>query len=304
MPPVKGLEAYAAKYPGRVVHSKYYRSPSVYQGKRVLIIGNSASGFDITNQVVTTAQLPVYQSRRSKNRFDGDEPPDGIFWKPVIAEYRADGGGQILFADGTSLAFDDVDTIVYCTGYRPSFPFWNAAANGHELYDYDNDKLVGNYWHTFFYDHPTLALVGMPRTLTFRSFEYQAVAVARLWAERAATPLPSVAEQQKWERDRLETTRRDGTRFHDVGGPGQGQDKVDVMFEYFQRLYDIAGLGTLRGKGRVPPAVSDEMMWALEHEKKYPPPKKGKEGDSASDSIEAGEGEDDGWVVVGRGLKD
>ncbi|KAK8115452.1 hypothetical protein PG984_011954 [Apiospora sp. TS-2023a] len=306
IPPVKGLKAYTEKYPGRVIHSKCYRSPSLYRSKKVLIIGNSASGFDITNQVVTTAQLPVYQSRRSKNSFDGDEPPDGIVWKPVITEYGA-GDGRIVFADGTSLGFNDVDTIIYCTGYRPSFPFWNASANGQELYDYDNDKLVGNYWHTFFYDHPTLALVGMPRTLTFRSFEYQAVAVARVWAGRAATPLPSVAEQQKWEKARLEATRRNGTRFHDVGGPGQGEETMDGMFQYFQKLYDIAGLNTLRGKGRVPPVVSDEMMWALEHEHKYPPPKEGKDGgaevdvgSAAAEMAEEG-GNAEGWVLVDRG---
>ncbi|KAK8054401.1 hypothetical protein PG996_013702 [Apiospora saccharicola] len=298
------LEAYDGKYPGRVIHSKCYRSPSLYRGQKVLVIGNSASGFDITNQIATTAQLPVYQSRRSKNKFDGDEPPDGIVWKPVITEYRAE-DSRITFADGSSLGFDDVDTVIYCTGYRPSFPFWNASANGHELYDYENGKLVGNYWHTFFYGHPTLVLVGMPRTLTFRSFEYQAVAVARVWAGRAATALPSVAEQQKWERDRLEATRRAGTRFHDVGGPGQGET-VDGMFEYFQKLYDIAGLNTLRGKGRVPPVVSDEMMWALEHEHKYPPPKKGKEGGaevgfgSAAEMAEEG-GNAEGWVMVDRG---
>ncbi|KAK7931156.1 hypothetical protein PG985_001868 [Apiospora marii] len=309
VPPVKGLQAYVEKYPGRVVHSKSYRSASLYRGKRVIVIGNSASGFDITNQVATTAQRPVYQSRRSKGRFDGDHPPDGIVWKPVITEYRLE-DGCIMFADGSSLGFNEVDTVIYCTGYRPSFPFWIAAANGGQaLYDNADDKLVGNYWHTFFYDHPTLALMGMPRTLTFRSFEYQAVAVARVWAGRAATPLPPVAEQREWERDRLAAVRRSGTRFHDVGSPGQGDGTVGGMFEYFQGLYDIAGLGTLRGKGRVPPVVSDEMMWALEHVKKYPPPKKGKDGGGETDvdsvAVRAEEcGEDDGWVVVNRGHKD
>ncbi|KAK8023421.1 hypothetical protein PG991_006660 [Apiospora marii] len=293
VPPVKGLQAYVEKYPGRVVHSKSYRSASLYRGKRVIVIGNSASGFDITNQVATTAQRPVYQSRRSKGRFDGDHPPDGIVWKPVITEYRLE-DGCIMFADGSSLGFNEVDTVIYCTGYRPSFPFWIAAANGGQaLYDNADDKLVGNYWHTFFYDHPTLALMGMPRTLTFRSFEYQAVAVAR----------------REWERDRLAAVRRSGTRFHDVGSPGQGDGTVGGMFEYFQGLYDIAGLGTLRGKGRVPPVVSDEMMWALEHVKKYPPPKKGKDGGGETDvdsvAVRAEEcGEDDGWVVVNRGHKD
>ncbi|KAK8085881.1 hypothetical protein PG997_007152 [Apiospora hydei] len=290
------VEAHPSQYPGRVVHSKYFRSASVYRSKKVLVIGNSASGHDITNEVATVARAPVYQSRRHKNRWDGDAPPVGIAWKPVITEYRPE-NGQILFADGSCLDDDDVDTVIYCTGYRPSFPFWNAAANGRELYDYNDNKLVGNYWHTFFPDYPNLAVVGMPRTLTFRSFEYQAVAIARLWAVRASTPLPTSHEQRRWEKERLEAVRREGTGFHDVGRQGEhGGD----MLEYFRKLYEIAGLGTLRGKGRVPPVLSDEVMWALDHLMKYPTPGKGKDGDKAA-SADAG---DEGWVVVDRAEKD
>ncbi|KAK8015224.1 hypothetical protein PG990_008520 [Apiospora arundinis] len=294
VPPVKGLESYIEKYPGRVVHSKYYRSPSVYRSKKVLIIGNSASGYDVTNQVATVAHLPVYQSRRTKNSWDGDTPPDGIAWKPVITEYRAD-DGRIVFADGTSLHYDDVDTVIYCTGYRPSFPFWNASTNGRDLYNYEDGKLVGNYWHTFFHDHASLAIVGHPHTFTFRSFEYQAIAIARLWAGRAATPLPSAEEQRRWEEDRLQAVRRNGTKFHDVLW-----ENGEVL-AYLQGLFDIAGLGTLRGKGRVPPVLSDEVMWALEHLKKYPVPGKGKDGGNGDGtSEEKGGVGDDEWVVVER----
>ncbi|KAI1771699.1 hypothetical protein F4818DRAFT_454486 [Hypoxylon cercidicola] len=40
IPHVPGLEEYAQKFPGRVMHSKYYRSPHPYAGKRILVIGN------------------------------------------------------------------------------------------------------------------------------------------------------------------------------------------------------------------------------------------------------------------------
>ena len=89
MPQVKGLNAYLEKFPGRVVHSKYYRSPAVYTDKKVIVIGNSASGYDVARDLLSTARLPVYQSRRSKGRSEGDEPPPGIEWKPVITEYEA-----------------------------------------------------------------------------------------------------------------------------------------------------------------------------------------------------------------------
>ncbi|KAI1206687.1 putative dimethylaniline monooxygenase [Annulohypoxylon truncatum] len=294
VPRVDGLEAYVAAYPGRVQHSKYYRSPLPYAGKKVLVIGNSASGHDLTAELVSTASLPVLQSRRSPSRWDGDTPPPGIRWKPVIRSYSAS-TGSIHFSDGTTLRESDVDHVIYATGYKPSFAFWNAARNGGPLYDYAANKLVGNYLHTFFRAYPTLAVVGVPRVLTFRSFEYQAVALARLFSSRNARPLPSVAEQERWEREREELTRREGRKFHDVDW------ESGETFAWLEALFDIAGLGTLRGEGRIPPALTEEMIWAIEHVKKYPEPGKGKDADGDKDGEERQDGE---WVLVERQRKD
>ncbi|KAI0848154.1 FAD/NAD(P)-binding domain-containing protein [Daldinia vernicosa] len=311
IPHVKGLQEYARKFPGRVSHSKYYRSPLPYTNQRVVVVGNSASGHDLTAELVSTARLPVFQSRRSKSRWDGPEPPPGIAWKPVVSSYDASDGGSILFADGTRLA--DVDAVIYATGYNASFPFWNAAnsANGAPLWDYASGKLVGNYWHTFFRAHPTLGIVGVPRVLTFRSFEYQAVALARVFAGRNAVPLPPAAEQERWERERLESTRREGRRFHDINWE-RGETA-----EWLEGLFRIAGLGTLRGDGRVPPPLTKEVVWAIEHLRKYPEPGKGKDGDDGDGDGEGKEDDlviearsdqtsiqDDGWVLVDRRHKD
>jgi cation diffusion facilitator CzcD-associated flavoprotein CzcO len=67
VPQVKGLEEYLKLYPNRVNHSKTYRSPSIFRDKKLLVIGNSASGHDIVVDLLTMAHLPVYQSRRSKS---------------------------------------------------------------------------------------------------------------------------------------------------------------------------------------------------------------------------------------------
>lgn len=228
----------------------------------MLVIGNSASGHDVVNELTTTATLPVYQSRRSRSRWDGKTPPPGIEWKPVISSFHAD--GSILFADGTRL--DDVDKVIYCTGYKPSFPFWNAAANGRPLWDYARDHLSNNYQHTFLQDIPSVAVIGLPRVLTFRSFEYQAIAVARLFAQRNTRVLPAIGEQRRWEREREEASRRKGARFHDIAW------ETGETLQWLQVLFEIAGLGTLRGEGRVPPTIGEDMVWALEHVKKYPEP--------------------------------
>ncbi|KAI4599007.1 hypothetical protein KJ359_002424 [Pestalotiopsis sp. 9143b] len=301
VPHVKGLEGFIGKYPERVVHSKYYRSPAVYADEKVLVIGNSASGHDITSELLKAARLPVYQSRRSKSRWDGRDPPFGIAWKPIISEYQLD--GRIIFEDGTFL--NDVDKIIYCTGYRASFPFWNSKANGRPLWDYGANKLINTYWHTFFQDFKTLAIVGIPRVLSFRSWEYQGIALARLFSNRNAAALPSIEQQRKWELERYEETKREQRPFH-----GINWDEGETQ-EWLNGLFQIAGLGTLQGDGRIPPVLSKELVWALEHIKKYPEPEAddgahGQVTGSAmqSDLLEGQHEDGSDWVVVPESRKD
>lgn len=294
---MKGLDAYIEKFPSRVVHSKLYRTPALYANKKVLLIGNSASGHDLTTEIVSTAHLPVYQSRRSRSRWDGNEPPDGIEWKPIIKEYKLDGG--IIFEDDTYM--DDIDTVIYCTGYKASFPFWNEKANGRPFWDYEANKMVNGYWHTFLRDFSTLAIVGLPRVLTFRSFEYQAIALARLFSSRNSKSLPPLEEQERWDNERKEERRKSGKKFHDIEwDTGETQEWLGKMFE-------IAGLGTLKGEGRIPPVLGKELLWALEHLRKYPEPGKerqdiGLEGEEPKQNWETSSNPE--WILVDRTQKD
>lgn len=278
------------KFPGRVVHSKFYRSPWIYANKKILVIGNSASGHDIAVDLLQAVQLPLHQSRRSRGRLDGDGPPPGIKWETVIKEYRLD--GTIAFEDGSELK--DVDHIIYCTGYLPSYPFWNSKVNGRALFDYNKKKLINNYWHTFFYDIPNLAIIGMPRVLTFRSFEYQAIAIARLFSGRNNIPLPPTEEQQKWERTREKTRQQEGKKFHEI------EWETGETFRWLDGFFQIAGLGTLSGDGRIPPALSKDIVWAIENIRKYPDPEKGKHGD---EDHKSGSKQDE-WVFVDKTTKD
>jgi len=286
VPQVNGLNKYLQLFPGRVVHSKYYRSPLTYESKNILIIGNSASGTDISNELVKHAHIPVYQSRRSASRWDGDEAPAGIKWMPAVKEYLSSGG--IVFEDGSQL--DDIDTVIYCTGYKSSFPFWNGRENGRPIWDYRENRLVKAYWHTFFQDFKTLGIVGVPRVLTFRSFEYQAIALARVFSGRNSVPLPPVEAQEAWEKERWKLVERDGRKFHDI------QWETGETIAWLEGLFGIAGLGTLKGDGRVPPVLRRDVIWAIENLKKYPePPRK-----APRDPRLAGEEESE-WTVVSRG---
>lgn len=227
------------------------------------MIGNSSSGHDVITQLRESGvcKPPIYVSRRSRSRWDGEKPPPGVAWKPIIRRYHAD-TGDVEFVDGTRLA--NVGRIIYCTGYRASFPFWNAKTNGRPLFDYEKDLLINNFQHTFLTDFPTLGIVGMPRVLTFRSFEYQAIVLARLWSNRAAHALPDSAEQRKWLERRADLTRQQRRRFHVIDW-----DTGETM-EWFRYLFELAGLPVLEGIGRCPPTLGAATRWAIEHVKKYP----------------------------------
>lgn len=262
VPAVPGLEEFRRLYPGRIQHSKSYRSPRLYQDQRVLVIGNSASGFDVAHQLVQSGLLkgPLYVSRRSRGRWDGNEPPPGILWKPVINHYGTD--GSIVFADGSVLK--EIDSIIYCTGYQPSYPFWNHKKNGRPLYDYETAQLVRNYQHTFMQDFPTLAMIGFPRVLTFRSFEYQAIAVARLWSKRNSKPMPSLKLQRDWQDKRAQLIKDKRRKFHQIDW-----DDGETV-EWFKWLFEFSGLPSIDGHGRFPPVLDSQTRWAIEHIKKYP----------------------------------
>jgi hypothetical protein len=287
VPQVDGLEAYIQNFPDRIIHSKSYRSPESYANKNVLVIGNSSSGHDVIESVQQCARLPVYVSRHSQSRWEGPNPPPGIVWKPVISRFLPN--GEVVFADGTILR--NIDAVIYCTGYKASFPFWNSKVNGGPLYEYERGRLIGSYQHTFFRDHPTLGIVGLPRVLTFRSFEYQAVALARIFAGRNALPLPDKPTMEEWERDRDELVTHEQRKFHDVPweNPETGSWVGGETWVWFKALYDLAGLPQLGGAGRCPPVLDEKTRWAIENLKKFPDPKP---------EMELVEGREPGWEVV------
>lgn len=243
----------------------------------------------MSQDLVSIAKGPVYVSRRSRSRWDGEKPPPGLEWKPTIKEFLSD--GRIVFEDDTYL--DDVDAVIYCTGYKASFPFWNEKVNKLALWDHQTGRLQGSYWHTFFHNFPTLGVVGIPRTVTFRSFEYQAVALARLWSKRNAVPLPSVDEQRAWETQRVNRTREEHTSFHDI--PWENGETLD----YLEGLFQIAGLGTLKGDGRIPPPFSNDMIWAIENIKKYPD--HAEQHESKKELLIE---DDESWVILQNKQKD
>jgi hypothetical protein len=151
--------------------------------------------------------------------------------------------GTVHFADGTTLS--NVDKNLFGTGYRLSYPFIkpNPVTS--------SNRLAGFYQHIFQISDPSLAVIGQVRAaLSFRVYEYQAVAVARYFSGRA--DLPSVNEQEEWEKKRLVDKGEAGI-FHEI---------APELKEYFNGLRDIAGSPAKNSDGYELPPWEDR--WADE----------------------------------------
>ncbi|PSN74445.1 flavin-containing monooxygenase [Corynespora cassiicola Philippines] len=225
IPKIPGIEEWYKKWPERLQHSKQFRSRDTYVDKSVVVVGGSVSASDFVLDTYTSVKGPLVISQRGENAnpaLDNVWKLPGVVSKPTISRLTLENGGTVEFSDGTWLT--GVDVVYLATGYRLAYPFLHPNPVTPQ------NRLGGFYQHAFSISDPSLAVVGQIRAaLSLRAYEYQAVAVARVFAGRGN--LPSVTEQTAWEQDRLKT--RGPTHIFHTIAPDFG--------EYFNNLRKIAG---------------------------------------------------------------
>lgn len=226
IPEIGGLDSAFKEYPGVFEHSKSFRSANDYVDKRVVVVGGNISSADLIADLHAVVKGGLYLSQRGSNEaLKNVFSLPGVQLKSTITQIGTSSAGvTVTFADGSTV--DDVDKIIFATGYKLSYPFLVPDPVT------PSNRVAGFYQHIFKIGDPSLALVGQVRgALSFRVYEYQAVAVARYFANHNATPLPSPQEQDAWEVERLKY--KGGTAlFHEI--------KPDFK-EYFDFLRDLAG---------------------------------------------------------------
>ncbi|KAI5476080.1 dimethylaniline monooxygenase (N-oxide forming) [Pseudohyphozyma bogoriensis] len=211
---------------GKVLHARWYREPGQFKDEvtphNVLVVGNSASGYDITREVATmiherrTAGDPTVEGRFVAQSFRSPSLLSFPFDSPDAKEYAKEiklmpaiqrvEGKTVYFVDGQIL--ENVDTILFATGYLYSFPFadpTSAPFNTHPLtlpLPGSTDLTSGRRVHhlderqIFYLPDPTLAL---PLThiliITFPFAQIQLRLVAARFSGRLEVPiLPGIPE--------------------------------------------------------------------------------------------------------------
>ncbi|EGZ23771.1 hypothetical protein PHYSODRAFT_311009 [Phytophthora sojae] len=175
--PIKGIE----HFKGNVSHSRAYRTPTPYKGKRVVVIGRGPSGQDISLELARHKRV----------------------LKPAIDHIAED--GSVVFTDGSSIS--SVNEIMHCTGYlytvKDLFPsellFPQAFVRPNSM----NDEVAADllscttngtavapvYKQLFAIEDPTAAFIGLPfSNLPFLCFQLQARWVARVFGGSALLP--------------------------------------------------------------------------------------------------------------------
>ncbi|KAL8969984.1 MAG: hypothetical protein Q9183_001732 [Haloplaca sp. 2 TL-2023] len=247
LPDISGIRAWNEAYPKVISHSKYYRAPEEFKDKKVVVIGNSASGSDIAAQIGTVSKHPVLNSKRS----EAPEFRREISWKhevPEIVEFLPPTSARqaVRFANG--LVESDIDAVVFCTGYYYSFPFLSSLRPAIST---TGERVENIYKHLFYTPHPSLAFVGLPiKIVPFRTYEGQGSVLARIWSGRLE--LPSASAMRTWEEERI-AEQGSGKRFHEM------RNLTD--FHYHNEMVEWALQAKPKKTDAVPPEWREMDSW-------------------------------------------
>ncbi|KAF9263242.1 FAD/NAD(P)-binding domain-containing protein [Marasmius fiardii PR-910] len=256
LPEWNGTEDWLANSPTggfkrEFIHSIFYRLPEHYTNKTVVLVGNGASGGDISMQLGPLTK--TYQSLK-----EGVEPIPGsnVIVKPTISHFNS---SSIIFTDGSSL--ESVDTVIAATGYTYLVPFLTRAPTDSDAVPvlstspqtHENcttaSSLVTNLRYVFpLYRHlislspqlpPTaLSFVGLPVLVANCPSDIaQSLFLAHVLADPSI--LPSRDEMMDNLVDRENQLRRLGydpyiVGHRMVGGDEEAQDYQDELVDYLK----------------------------------------------------------------------
>ena len=246
IPEVPGIEAFNSAYPEIISHSKTYRSPAYFKGKKVIVVGAGPSGLDIGTQISQVSQKPLLNSVRKSSPFNsGQEDKEEV---PAIAEYLIEERG-VKFTDGR--VERDIDAIVYCTGYLYSYHFLTPLDPPVVT---DGRRARGLYRQLFNITYPSIAFTALSqRVIPFPLSEGQGAAIAKVWSNKLA--LPSKEEMFELEQKQVDELG-DGTGFHLLPYPKDAA--------YINDLHDW--VKSAKGGFTKPPAFwNEKQCWVREN---------------------------------------
>jgi cation diffusion facilitator CzcD-associated flavoprotein CzcO len=255
IPSITSIEEWNARYPGSITHSKYYRRPEDFTNKKVVVVGNSASGSDISTQIAQYSQTPLLWPSKSENPLFKPATSSLKRELPPIARFLPDSRG-VEFEDGT--VENGIDAVVFATGYFYSLPF---LENVEPSLIGDGSHVQHTYKHLFYAPRPTLSFLALPqRVIPFPTAEAQSAVLARVYSGRLV--LPPLSNMQAWEGDRIRDVG-DGRNFHLLPFPADAH-YINEMANWALTSERRDGLEN-EGRGKAPPTWGEWEFWCREN---------------------------------------
>lgn len=226
------IEANAKEH---VSHSKSYRVPTSF-GARILCIGYSSSGNDIARDLLESGR-EVFVSQKIIDKTSEKQNlanVEGIRFVSQIKSIKKVGDECIAETQfGSTIKFDNV---IFCTGYKYSFPFLND-----EIISTKNNMVKPLYGELIHEKYYSLAFVGLPwKTLPFVLAESQAIFLSKAWLDEIVVELVN----------KLETSQDHYTRVKQANLPEKYYHCLaDQQWTYNKKLISLVDeLTTYRSK--------------------------------------------------------
>ncbi|WBW71728.1 ER flavin-containing N,N-dimethylaniline monooxygenase activity Fmo1 [Schizosaccharomyces osmophilus] len=226
IPNVPGLQQYAERVPGSVLHASQFREPELFANERVLIVGGASSATDLVRHLQPIAKNPVYQSVL----VDEESIDDKLIKVPQVVKFDPE-TREIFLKNGKVLK--NFDRIIYCTGYLYNIPFpsLNKSNDNPETKLVTDGSHVHNvYQHIFYIPDPNLAFVGLAlHVVPFPTSQAQAAYLARVWSGRLSLPNPK--EQREWQDQLVNSLDGSMNLYHSLNFPKDA--------EYINHIHDL-----------------------------------------------------------------
>jgi cation diffusion facilitator CzcD-associated flavoprotein CzcO len=253
IPDIPGASEWNTKHPGSVSHSKYYRIPETYSDKKVIVVGNSASGLDISSQIATVCSAPLFLSSKSESYLAaGFKANPNIENVPEIIKFDAN-SKSITLKNGR--VEHGVDAVLFCTGYLYSLPFLEALDPNPIG---DGTRVEHTYQHLFYSPDPTLTFLTLPqKIIPFPLAEAQAAVLARVFSGRLS--LPSEEEMRAWEAQTI-AERGSGGEFHTLQFP-RDVNYINFLYDWAASAERHQGLEN-NGRGKMTKRWGEWEFWA------------------------------------------
>ncbi|XP_046671708.1 senecionine N-oxygenase-like isoform X1 [Homalodisca vitripennis] len=155
---IEGVEHFR----GCSMHSHEYRKSESFLGQRVLVVGGGPSGMDLTEHISRCADK-VFMSHHSKTiknlRFRSN-----VEIKPDVRRLLEH---SVEFTDDS---VEDIDTLVYCTGFSKNYKFLDESCGITE----DQGLVYPLYKHCINANHPSMCVLGnLVYSMQFPTFDIQ-----------------------------------------------------------------------------------------------------------------------------------